>query len=30
VLDGDKAVARIEALGIDLPPAEAYAHVRME
>jgi len=30
VLEGDNAVARIEALGIDLPLAEIYARVRMD
>ncbi len=30
VLEGDDAVLRIEALGIDLPLAEVYARVRMD
>lgn len=30
VLEGDNAVARIEALGINLPLAEVYARVRMD
>jgi Uma2 family endonuclease len=30
VLEGDNAVARIEALGVDLPLAEVYARVRMD
>jgi len=30
VLEGDKAVIRIEALGVDLPLAEVYARVRID
>lgn len=30
VLEGEDAVVRIEALGINLPLAEVYARVRMD
>ena len=30
VLEGNDAVVRIEALGIDVPLAEIYARVRMD